>query len=325
MKENQTLTEFLEEYKEQEQQVHALDYANLSDADRQLLTEFSEKKAFLNEMQNALDFIQNSTAVIQREQDGKQVLSLESMLQLDKHDKDASMQEYAKDLVVLTNGLDSRTIEELQKGQNPFETAELNAQMKVVTNQPEMREAIDKELQERQREEITVKEVQEVQQRIEEEKRQLELQKEEQERQEAENKDDHTAERFERLAAAAALTVIAVKGAEELTRVAEELDKETKEKASPEVSVSAEIADDGHAIIKNIEGQNRQPADKDIDMSEVREKVAEKVNEKVAEVKETVDLHSREVAPKSDKAENERSNTEQGKNKPSKGKFDMDR
>lgn len=325
MKENQTLTEFLEEYKEQEQQVHALDYANLSDADRQLLTEFSEKKTFLNEMQNALDFIQNSTAVIQREQDGKQVFSLESMLQLDKHDKDASMQEYAKDLVVLTNGLDSRTIEELQKGQNPFETAELNAQMKVVTNQPEMREAIDKELQERQREEITVKEVQEVQQRIEEEQRQLELQKEEQERQETESKDDHTAERFERLAAAAALTVITVKGAEELTRVAEELDKEAKEKASPEVSVSAEIADDGHAIIKNIEGQDRQSADKDIDMSEVREKVAEKVNEKVAEVKETVDLHSREVAPKSDKAENERSNTEQGKNKPSKGKFDMDR
>ena len=336
MNENQTLTEFLEEYKEQERQVHELDYANLSEEDRQFLSDFAEKKAFVKEMQNSLDFVQNSTAVLAKEQEGKQVFSLESMLRTrdaDKnpvHDKNASKEEYVKDLIILTKGLDKATIEEIQKGKDPYETAMLNKQMEVVLSDPEMKKELERQLQER--EEVTLREVRETQERIEEEKRRLEIQQEEQrQREEQEKEPDRTAERFAELATTAALTVITVETAKGLTKVMDDLakDKEDKEKLSPDVSVSAEIAEDGHAIIKNIEGQEKQ-SDKttEIDTSEVKQKVNKKVDEVKQDIKETVDLHSRDVAPKSEKAETERTTEKAEKKEVAKAlkkKVDIDR
>ena len=158
MNENQTLTEFLEDYKEQERQVHELDYANLSEEDRQLLSDFAEKKAFIKDMQKSLDFVQDSTAVLAKEQEGKQVFSLESMLRTRDanknliHDKNVSKEEYVKDLIVLTKGLDKTTIEEIQKGKDTYEAAMLNKQMNTVLSDPEMQKELERQLQERQQE-----------------------------------------------------------------------------------------------------------------------------------------------------------------------------
>lgn len=336
MNENQTLTEFLEDYKEQERQVHELDYANLSEEDRQLLNDFAEKKAFIKDMQKSLDFVQDSTAVLAKEQEGKQVFSLESMLRTRDanknliHDKNASKEEYVKDLIILTKGLDKTTIEEIQKGKDTYEAAMLNKQMEVVLSDPEMKKELERQLQER--EEVTLREVRETQERIEEEKRRLEIQQEEQrQREEQEKEPDRTAERFAELAATAALTVITVETAKELTKTVEALakDREEKEKLSPDVSVSAEIAEDGHAVIKNIEGQEKQSDKKtEIDESEVKQKVDEKVKEVKQDIKETVDLHSRDIAPKSEKAEIERTTEKAEKKevaKAMKKKVDIDR
>ena len=94
----------------------------------------------------------------------------------------------------------------------------------------------------------------------------------------------------------------------ELTKAVEKAKEEEKkrEQDGKEVSVSAEIADDGHAVIKNIEGEGRTDDKGNVDRTEVESKIEQKVSEKVSEVKETVDLHSREVAPKSEQAETER-------------------
>ena len=337
MNENQTLTEFLEDYKEQERQVHELDYANLSEEDRQLLSDFAEKKAFIKDMQKSLDFVQDSTAVLAKEQEGKQVFSLESMLRTRDanknliHDKNASKEEYVKDLIVLTKGLDKTTIEEIQKGKDTYEAAILNKQMNTVLSDPEMQKELERQLQERQQE-ITIKEIRETQERIEEEKRRLEIEQEEQRQREEQKKEpDRTAERFAELAATAALTVITVETAKEFTKTVEALakDREEKEKLSPDVSISAEIAEDGHAVIKNIEGQEKQSDKKaEIDESEVKQKVDEKVKEVKQNIKEAVDLHSRDVAPKSEKAEIERTTEKAEKKevaKAMKKKVDIDR
>lgn len=337
MNENQTLTEFLEDYKEQERQVHELDYANLSEEDRQLLSDFAEKKAFIKDMQKSLDFVQDSTAVLAKEQEGKQVFSLESMLRTRDanknliHDKNVSKEEYVKDLIVLTKGLDKTTIEEIQKGKDTYEAAMLNKQMNTVLSDPEMQKELERQLQERQQE-ITIKEIRETQERIEEEKRRLEIEQEEQRQREEQKKEpDRTAERFAELAATATLTVITVETAKELTKTVEALakDREEKEKLSPDVSVSAEIAEDGHAVIKNVEGQEKQSDKKaEIDESEVKQKVDEKVKEVKQDIKETVDLHSRDVAPKSEKAEIERTTEKAEKKevaKAMKKKVDIDR
>lgn len=337
MNENQTLTEFLEDYKEQERQVHELDYANLSEEDRQLLSDFAEKKAFIKDMQKSLDFVQDSTAVLAKEQEGKQVFSLESMLRTRDanknliHDKNVSKEEYVKDLIVLTKGLDKTTIEEIQKGKDTYEAAMLNKQMNTVLSDPEMQKELERQLQERQQE-ITIKEIRETQERIEEEKRRLEIEQEEQRQREEQKKEpDRTAERFAELAAAAALTVITVETAKEFTKTVEALakDREEKEKLSPDVSISAEIAEDGHAVIKNIEGQEKQSDKKaEIDESEVKQKVDEKVKEVKQDIKEAVDLHSRDVAPKSEKAEIERTTEKAEKKevaKAMKKKVDIDR
>lgn len=307
MNENQTFAEFLEEYKGQERQVHKLDYANLSEDDRQLLSDFAEKKAFLKEMQNSLDFVQESTAVIQREQDGKQLLSLESMLYTHGEDgkpitpdKNVSKEAYIEYIAVLTNKLDKNAIDEIQKGQNPYDTVILNKQMKMVLDTPEMKQELERQLQER--EQITINEIREVQERIEEEKKYLQIQEQESQN-ERNNEASKSAERFDELAATAALTVIAVSKMDELTKVVEELSQQ--EKDIPEISVSAEIAEDGTAIIKNIEGTQKQP-DAEIDTSAVQEQVEQKVNEVKQDIQETVELHSREVAPKSEQAEVER-------------------
>ena len=337
MNENQTLTEFLEDYKEQERQAHELDYANLSEEDRQLLSDFAEKKAFIKDMQKSLDFVQDSTAVLAKEQEGKQVFSLESMLRTRDanknliHDKNVSKEEYVKDLIVLTKGLDKTTIEEIQKGKDTYEAAMLNKQMNTVLSDPEMQKELERQLQERQQE-ITIKEIRETQERIEEEKRRLEIEQEEQRQREEQKKEpDRTAERFAELAATAALTVITVETTKELTKTVEALakDREEKEKLSPDVSVSAEIAEDGHAVIKNIEGQEKQSDKKaEIDESEVKQKVDEKVKEVKQDIKEAVDLHSRDVAPKSEKAEIERTTEKAEKKevaKAMKKKVDIDR
>lgn len=337
MNENQTLTEFLEDYKEQERQVHELDYANLSEEDRQLLSDFAEKKAFIKDMQKSLDFVQDSTAVLAKEQEGKQVFSLESMLHTRDanknliHDKNVSKEEYVKDLIVLTKGLDKTTIEEIQKGKDTYEAAMLNKQMNTVLSDPEMQKELERQLQERQQE-ITIKEIRETQERIEEEKRRLEIEQEEQRQREEQKKEpDRTAERFAELAATAALTVITVETAKEFTKTVEALakDREEKEKLSPDVSISAEIAEDGHAVIKNIEGQEKQSDKKaEIDESEVKQKVDEKVKEVKQDIKEAVDLHSRDVAPKSEKAEIERTTEKAEKKevaKAMKKKVDIDR
>lgn len=337
MNENQTLTEFLEDYKEQERQVHELDYANLSEEDRQLLSDFAEKKAFIKDMQKSLDFVQDSTAVLAKEQEGKQVFSLESMLRTRDanknliHDKNVSKEEYVKDLIVLTKGLDKTTIEEIQKGKDTYEAAMLNKQMNTVLSDPEMQKELERQLQERQQE-ITIKEIRETQERIEEEKRRLEIEQEEQRQREEQKKEpDRTAERFAELAATAALTVITVETAKEFTKTVEALakDRKEKEKLSPDVSISAEIAEDGHAVIKNIEGQEKQSDKKaEIDESEVKQKVDEKVKEVKQDIKEAVDLHSRDVAPKSEKAEIERTTEKAEKKevaKAMKKKVDIDR
>lgn len=307
MNENQTFAEFLEDYKEQERQVHKLDYANLSEDDRQLLSDFAEKKAFLKDVQNSLDFVQESTAVIQRKQNDKQFLSLESMLHTHGKDgkfiipnKNASKEAYVEYITVLTNNLDKNTMDEIQKGQNQYDTAILNKQMEMVLDTPEMKQELERQLQER--EQITLKEIRDVQERIEEEKKYLQIQ--EQESQNEKNVEtSKSAERFDNLAAADALTVIVVSEMDELTKVAEELSKQ--EKDIPEISVSAEIAEDGTAIIKNIEGTQKQP-DSEIDSSVVQEQVEQKVNEVKQDIQETVELHSREIAPKSEQAEAER-------------------
>lgn len=332
MDKSKTLAEFLEEYKKQEKEVHELDYANLTEEDRQLLSDFAEKKAFLKDMQNSLDFVQDSTAVLAKEQDGKTVFSLESMLQIrDKdgkeiHDPEASKEMYVKELIILTKGLDPNVIEEIQKGKDPYLTEMLNKQMQTVLDDPEMKAELERQFQERQNE-VTIKEVRQSQERIEEEKRRLEIQEQEQQKQQEQEEPNRNAERFAELAAATALTVVTVETAKELMKAAEEITKDKDEKHSPDVSISAEIADDGTAVIKNIEGAEKH-SEKEIDTSEVKQKVDEKIQEVKQDIKETVDLHSQEVAPKSEKAETERTTEKAEKKevqKTAKKNFDMER
>lgn len=307
MDENKTLAEFLNEYKKQENEVHELDFKNLSEENRQLLSDFAEKKAVLKNMQNSLDFMQNSTAVLAKNENEKIVFSLESMLCIrdengkEIHDADASKEEYVKSLIVLTKGLDPNVIEEIQKGKEPYLAEMMNSQMQTVLNEPEMKAELERQLQER-KSEVTLEEVYQTQERIAEEKRRLEIQEEtemyeKQTMQQKQNEPDRTSERFTELAVAASLTVISVETAKELTKAAEKL--------SPDVSVSAEIADDGTAMIKNIEGVEKH-AEKKINVSDVKQKVEEKIQEVKQDIKETVDHHSQEVAPKSEKAETER-------------------
>lgn len=290
MNEHQTFAEFLEEYKEQEQKVQTLDFDNLSEEDRQLLHDFAEKKAFLNETANSLAFAQNSTAfvvVLDPEKDFERSFVLETM---------TSKEEYVAEMITLTNGLDKETMQALmrQRGLNDYEIKELTAQVDTVLDTAEMQREVERQMRERQQQEITLQEIREMNERIEEEKRQLRIQEQEQ------NEPDKTAERFAELAGALALTVITVEVAEELSKTAEKL----QEREKPVISVDVGISDDGHAVIKDIAGQN--PKGKDVDAAEVAAEVRQKVAQATQNVEETVSLHSRTVAPLSEKAKEER-------------------
>ena len=107
----------------------------------------------MNQNQTLTEFLEDY-----KEQEGKQVFSLESMLRTRDanknliHDKNASKEEYVKDLIVLTKGLDKTTIEEIQKGKDTYEAAILNKQMNTVLSDPEMQKELERQLQERQQE-----------------------------------------------------------------------------------------------------------------------------------------------------------------------------
>lgn len=319
--EDKTFSELYKEFEEEQKKIMELDYSNLTEGDKALLNDYNEKKNFLKEMAASLDYAQNSGALLAREQDGKQIASLEVI---------TSKEAYVAEILTLTNGLDKNVMAELQRGEDKFAVNELNAQMETVLNEPSMQAELRRQIQERGGSEITVKEIQDIQIQIQNEQREADLRLQEQQReelqklqeqqeqerqaeelrrqQEQEQNEPSNAERFAKLAETAALVVVATEVMPELTKAVEKAKEEEKkrEQDGKEVSVSAEIADDGHAVIKNIEGEGRTDDKGNVDRTEVESKIEQKVSEKVSEVKETVDLHSREVAPKSEQAETER-------------------
>lgn len=323
--EDMTFAELYKEYEEEQKKIMELDYSNLSEADKQLLKDHSDKQKFLKEMAASLDYAQNSGALLSRQENGKEIASLEVI---------TSKEAYVSEILTLTNGLDRDVMAELQKGEDKFAVNELNAQMETVLSEPSIQAELRRQIQERGNSEITVKEIQDIQIQIQNEQREADLRLQEQQREELqklqeqqeqerqqeelrrqqEEKEPSNAERFARLAEATALVVVATEVMPELTKATEKIKESSKEKEEEkkreqdgkEVSVSAEIADDGHAVIKNIEGEGKADEKGNIDRTEVDSKIEQKVTEKKQEIKETVDLHSREVAPKSEKAETER-------------------
>lgn len=330
--EEMNLSDFMEQYKEREREIQGLDYKNLTDEDRQKLSEFADMKGFRDKLENAFDFVNNSTVLLIKEDEEKgAVKSLETL---------TSKEEYVSQMKALTNNFDKDFIEFINLNKNNFERQEAIDGMNVVLQQEVMKQEIERQQREKNEEEIRLAEAKAAQEKAEQERREREI---------AEEKTGE--DTFNKLVEATIIggtTVLAIEAVAEISKEVDKInesreitEKAEREKANVDVSVSAEIADDGHAVIKNIEGANRQPADMDVDKAEVASKVEAKINEVKQDINETVELHAEEVAPRSEKAaedraidnrdrydgraaDDEKGDTSPVKNKKSKN-FDLDR
>lgn len=219
MDENMTLSEFAEEYKLQERQALLSEQSDLSAANSQLLAQFNEKKELLKKLDNALYFTINSTGVISMQQDDgsiNQALVTRT-----------SMQEYARDMIVLTNNSDDSFKDLVLKDRESYMRMELNCQINSVRSYNIVNEEMARQRNELMNREITIKAAMEAMRRIEEYelelKREIEK-KQEQEKREQEKKAQENEEKIDygEMLTRAAVTVLAVEAVHEIKEVIDE-------------------------------------------------------------------------------------------------------
>lgn len=291
------LTEFMELYKERERKVQELDYQNLSDEDRQLLSDFADMKTFRDKLENAFDFVNNSTVLLMKEDPDKgMVKSLETL---------TSKEEYVSQMKALTNNFDKDFVEFININKNSFDRQDSIDAMNTVLQQEVIKQELERQQREKNEEEIRLAEAKAAQEKAEEERRQREISEE--------KTGEDTFNKVVEMTLIAGTTVLAVEAVQEMTKEVTKLnetkelaEKAEREKASADISVSAEIADDGHAVIKNIEGEGKEPVGKEVDKSEIANKVEEKINEVKQDIQETVANRAEEVAPRSEQAMEDR-------------------